>query len=151
MIRRPPNSTRTDTLLPYTTLFRSAGDCFPRSAAFRDSFGRFGRRLLAPDAITSADQGNRPCSSGGAFTAAERRHARTVGAVAVRVSPSAPASPSSTVSHTKKSTRHCPAPNTPAPISHHLMRKVLPRPSPIPQPARAPVTPLPTPNTRPPP
>src|SRR3546814_15213281 len=24
MIRRPPNSTRTDTLLPYTTLFRSA-------------------------------------------------------------------------------------------------------------------------------
>src|SRR3546814_18487550 len=25
MIRRPPRSTRTDTLLPYTTLFRSAG------------------------------------------------------------------------------------------------------------------------------
>src|SRR3546814_8832495 len=70
---------------------RRAGDCFPRSAAFRDSFGRFGRRLLAPDAITSADQGNRPCSSGGAFTAAERRHARTVGAVGVRVSTSAPA------------------------------------------------------------
>src|SRR3546814_7579183 len=28
MIRRPPRSTRTDTLFPYTTLFRSgAGDC----------------------------------------------------------------------------------------------------------------------------
>src|SRR3546814_15526638 len=26
MIRRPPRSTRTDTLLPYTTLFRSSGD-----------------------------------------------------------------------------------------------------------------------------
>src|SRR3546814_12127526 len=26
MMRRPPRSTRTDTLCPYTTLFRSAGD-----------------------------------------------------------------------------------------------------------------------------
>src|SRR3546814_13596718 len=30
MIRRPPRSTRTDTLFPYTTLFRSAG---PAAAA----------------------------------------------------------------------------------------------------------------------
>src|SRR3546814_6295107 len=29
MIRRPPRSTRTDTLFPYTTLFRSPGQ-FPR-------------------------------------------------------------------------------------------------------------------------
>src|SRR3546814_1624838 len=28
MIRRPPRSTRTDTLFPYTTLFRSVGDQF---------------------------------------------------------------------------------------------------------------------------
>src|SRR3546814_3277151 len=28
MIRRPPSSTRTDTLLPYTTLFRSAAPGF---------------------------------------------------------------------------------------------------------------------------
>src|SRR3546814_2898807 len=27
MIRRPPRSTRTDTLFPYTTLFRSREDC----------------------------------------------------------------------------------------------------------------------------
>src|SRR3546814_17938648 len=27
MIRRPPRSTRTDTLFPYTTLFRSPGSC----------------------------------------------------------------------------------------------------------------------------
>src|SRR3546814_11406964 len=29
MIRRPPRSTRTDTLFPYTTLFRSVGARFP--------------------------------------------------------------------------------------------------------------------------
>src|SRR3546814_2082256 len=29
MIRRPPRSTRTDTLFPYTTLFRSPRGCFP--------------------------------------------------------------------------------------------------------------------------
>src|SRR3546814_14140505 len=29
MIRRPPRSTRTDTLFPYTTLFRSQHACFP--------------------------------------------------------------------------------------------------------------------------
>src|SRR3546814_15661621 len=28
MIRRPPRSTRTDTLFPYTTLFRSAADLY---------------------------------------------------------------------------------------------------------------------------
>src|SRR3546814_4957045 len=30
MIRRPPRSTRTDTLFPYTTLFRSAGHSLAR-------------------------------------------------------------------------------------------------------------------------
>src|SRR3546814_1030063 len=30
MIRRPPRSTRTDTLFPYTTLFRSSGNTFGR-------------------------------------------------------------------------------------------------------------------------
>src|SRR3546814_7994690 len=30
MIRRPPRSTRTDTLFPYTTLFRSDGEMFDR-------------------------------------------------------------------------------------------------------------------------
>src|SRR3546814_15907062 len=42
MIRRPPRSTRTDTLFPYTTLFRSAGHyraarkSYRRSAAYAD-------------------------------------------------------------------------------------------------------------------
>src|SRR3546814_6664424 len=31
MIRRPPRSTRTDTLFPYTTLFRSAQPCSSRT------------------------------------------------------------------------------------------------------------------------
>src|SRR3546814_9660500 len=33
MKRRPPRSTRTDTLFPYTTLFRSAGSGYPRGYA----------------------------------------------------------------------------------------------------------------------
>src|SRR3546814_10564689 len=39
MIRRPPRSTRTDTLFPYTTLFRSAvalGRGAPETVRFRD-------------------------------------------------------------------------------------------------------------------
>src|SRR3546814_15566263 len=54
MIRRPPRSTRTDTLLPYTTLFRSPCE-FPRPAKPSPTcsdgervqfacFGRFPRR-----------------------------------------------------------------------------------------------------------
>src|SRR3546814_14716019 len=36
MIRGPPRSTRTDTLVPYTTLFRSAADDALRSPALRE-------------------------------------------------------------------------------------------------------------------
>src|SRR3546814_12115121 len=36
MIRRPPRSTRTDTLFPYTTLFRSARHLRPRRLARTD-------------------------------------------------------------------------------------------------------------------
>src|SRR3546814_3498949 len=35
MIRRPPRSTRTDTLFPYTTLFRSPQSLQPRSGEVR--------------------------------------------------------------------------------------------------------------------
>src|SRR3546814_9488162 len=54
MIRRPPRSTRTDTLFPYTTLFRSRPGCQPDCAAqpvqpcggrgARTGTGRTGRR-----------------------------------------------------------------------------------------------------------
>src|SRR3546814_8819960 len=44
MIRRPPRSTRTDTLFPYTTLFRSLAEDFGllhhRFMVERDDFGR---------------------------------------------------------------------------------------------------------------
>src|SRR3546814_6235290 len=55
MIRRPPRSTRTDTLFPYTTLFRSAS-CLPLGIAAKGSaalaalcrLGRLYERQLAP-------------------------------------------------------------------------------------------------------
>src|SRR3546814_739933 len=37
MIRRPPRSTRTDTLFPYTTLFRSHGISVPNTPGTIDS------------------------------------------------------------------------------------------------------------------
>src|SRR3546814_11865513 len=51
MIRRPPRSTRTDTLFPYTTLFRSAGPADPsvRTAGARpDDLGRDAGAVRAP-------------------------------------------------------------------------------------------------------
>src|SRR3546814_14325487 len=50
MIRRPPRSTRTDTLFPYTTLFRSTYR--PRSLApahWRAMFGNAAARQARPD------------------------------------------------------------------------------------------------------
>src|SRR3546814_1938253 len=44
MIRRPPSSTRTDTLFPYTTLFRSPVQRYPRQASRAQ--GDRGRRPL---------------------------------------------------------------------------------------------------------
>src|SRR3546814_2366915 len=60
MIRRPPRSTRTDTLFPYTTLFRSLDSCL-RAA---DVIGRPGGDFFG--AILSA------CSEEAAQLAAER-------------------------------------------------------------------------------
>src|SRR3546814_2544780 len=49
MIRRPPRSTRTDTLLPYTTLFRSPRPCDRRiSAAPRRGGGGNALPALCP-------------------------------------------------------------------------------------------------------
>src|SRR3546814_8160078 len=41
MIRRPPRSTRTDTLFPYTTLFRSPRQREPRAAHAAERHHRF--------------------------------------------------------------------------------------------------------------
>src|SRR3546814_20324381 len=43
MIRRPPRSTRTDTLFPYTTLFRS--ESFPLSDSFQGTYADSGLPL----------------------------------------------------------------------------------------------------------
>src|SRR3546814_10019360 len=40
MIRRPPRSTRTDTLFPYTTLFRSAGEDSDVGQRDQETLGR---------------------------------------------------------------------------------------------------------------
>src|SRR3546814_7882912 len=54
MIRRPPRSTRTDTLFPYTTLFRSQSSEFVRRG-WRDALGRLGMDeqsvILGPDEL----------------------------------------------------------------------------------------------------
>src|SRR3546814_15630606 len=48
MIRRPPRSTRTDTLFPYTTLFRSLHDA--DLDAIRDQYRRFTDAAIVPHA-----------------------------------------------------------------------------------------------------
>src|SRR3546814_15424096 len=100
MIRPPPRSTRTDTLFPYTTLFRSARRCRPddhrlpaaqharRGASprgARRSGGFLMRRLLVPALAlmlvgcggSSDDFRNRPLAANPrAFIAAEIRFAQ---------------------------------------------------------------------------
>src|SRR3546814_5317501 len=67
MIRRPPRSTRTDTLFPYTTLFRSSHDeplAYPGLAHFLEhllflgSDGFTGEQRLMPFVRTCAGQLN---------------------------------------------------------------------------------------------
>src|SRR3546814_14579868 len=60
MIRRPPRSTRTDTLFPYTTLFRSEGtehserDVYLRQAAWiRRGSGEGDEDASAPEVLLS--------------------------------------------------------------------------------------------------
>src|SRR3546814_17139924 len=47
MIRRPPRSTRTDTLFPYTTLFRSAGHAFGGDRADAVARGQYARDAIS--------------------------------------------------------------------------------------------------------
>src|SRR3546814_9733733 len=57
MIRRPPRSTRTDTLFPYTTLFRSmaAGPVMAQTAIHTDSTGLTAGPVRIPVGIPTAD------------------------------------------------------------------------------------------------
>src|SRR3546814_11555044 len=60
MIRRPPRSTRTDTLFPYTTLFRSDRQ-FHSARRLRLGFARRGPKPLAPLAVAH-HRGKLPCA-----------------------------------------------------------------------------------------
>src|SRR3546814_2611688 len=59
MIRRPPRSTRTDTLFPYTTLFRSIDRRERPHSLRREPRGK-GHRMLFGDADVEAAVGMRP-------------------------------------------------------------------------------------------
>src|SRR3546814_7041299 len=60
MIRRPPRSTRTDTLFPYTTLFRSHPGCAPE--VHQGPAGRQGRSV--PRHLQHPRQAVRDCRAG---------------------------------------------------------------------------------------
>src|SRR3546814_15354200 len=59
MIRRPPRSTRTDTLFPYTTLFRSPGAQAPCRGDFpaRDDFWRDRSQQRRTSGAGASDRG----------------------------------------------------------------------------------------------
>src|SRR3546814_7988221 len=61
MIRRPPRSTRTDTLFPYTTLFRSLGRDLERAQVGVDHGRGGGRPALDRGAWASGQNRNGPC------------------------------------------------------------------------------------------
>src|SRR3546814_2284149 len=54
MIRRPPRSTRTDTLFPYTTLFRSVVVRLPDKLILHRGVGVPGNRRIPPVAVVAA-------------------------------------------------------------------------------------------------
>src|SRR3546814_12940831 len=65
MVRRPPRSTRTDTLFPYTTLFRSDASAWPQD---RDCAAARGARAPSPAPRAS------PPAPGSAFRAGSRNN-----------------------------------------------------------------------------
>src|SRR3546814_11209984 len=88
MIRRPPRSTRTDTLFPYTTLFRSReaaqrrhcqrrqqqAQC-PVAAVVFEELDRIGAEMALPDQISQVQQRNAaeaPCRDASGATRAQR-------------------------------------------------------------------------------
>src|SRR3546814_7677757 len=56
MIRRPPRSTRTDTLFPYTTLFRSGADAVDQAVEPQAVDARHRRDRLPPAAVVDEDR-----------------------------------------------------------------------------------------------
>src|SRR3546814_8312378 len=57
MIRRPPRSTRTDTLFPYTTLFRSPRGDLPQDRDRHQRASRSADRIVSADPVETVWQG----------------------------------------------------------------------------------------------
>src|SRR3546814_18173424 len=98
MIRRPPRSTRTDTLFPYTTLFRSAGSDSPHAAAIRPhGYGRRSHGAARParqSAATDAARSGRRRPKGDRVSPRPvRRRSRGQPRTIVPPAPKAPRSP----------------------------------------------------------
>src|SRR3546814_5304469 len=64
MIRRPPRSTRTDTLFPYTTLFRSAG-VVDENLRAAPAFADFAMQAIAVLPATGVERVRRGLAAGG--------------------------------------------------------------------------------------
>src|SRR3546814_20664580 len=81
IIRRPPRSTRTDTLFPYTTLFRSARKPPSRDRSFRQGRPAFDPRvgpvISEPEAHYHQDIAEQLRQLGGAGRAGEHPRPRT--------------------------------------------------------------------------
>src|SRR3546814_16111492 len=64
MIRRPPRSTRTDTLFPYTTLFRSRSIALHRHLALHSGgIGQIGDRIAASRRGENAERSGKAAST----------------------------------------------------------------------------------------
>src|SRR3546814_9565279 len=78
MIRRPPRSTRTDTLFPYTTLFRSVRQTQGAAACIHQQCGRSGPASAIAGAARCRWQGAGPDDRGASETDARAdRHTAT--------------------------------------------------------------------------
>src|SRR3546814_18145067 len=78
MTRRPPRSTRTDTLFPYTTLFRSLSHWTGHAKRLgRDQSGRFGSKPYAREELCAAISAAFICAALGIVPTV--RHADYVG------------------------------------------------------------------------
>src|SRR3546814_6192701 len=78
MIRRPPRSTRTDTLFPYTTLFRSTQIArrlaLPAQGSVQVEPGRPGGRLADPGRLVAVEQDRLRQAARPSAVAGHRRH-----------------------------------------------------------------------------
>src|SRR3546814_9691952 len=77
MIRRPPRSTRTDTLFPYTTLFRSTDRTMPADAGLGANQGLLERRARSRNAEVPAPPAGGDRCRAGAGTANHRSEEHT--------------------------------------------------------------------------